>query len=80
MILKPFAILGPSLRHHRRYLAIALAATLGAQLIGIPFPLLTRSMIHIVASAQKNHSETSWTDPSAPVFPVLGVGSPAAAR
>jgi ABC-type multidrug transport system fused ATPase/permease subunit len=73
MILKPFAILGPSLRHHRRYLAIALAATLGAQLIGIPFPLLTRSMIHIVASAQKNHSETSWTDPEQALWIFAGI-------
>lgn len=45
---RPFAIVLPSLRRHRRQLWIALAATTCSQLIGVPLPLLTRTMIHAV--------------------------------
>ena len=44
----PFSIVMPSLRRHRRQLWIALAATAGSQLVGVPLPLLTRTMIHAV--------------------------------
>ncbi len=62
MTLGPFSILNVPFRRHRRYLAIALGTTLGAQLVGIPFPLLTRSMIHIVGNA-RNHHESFFADP-----------------
>jgi len=48
MTLKPFRILRPSIRPHRVDLVVAVLAAIGAQLIAIPMPLLTRWVIHQV--------------------------------
>ncbi len=62
MTLRPFRVLWPSLRAHRTDLVIAVLAAVGAQMVAIPLPLLTRWIVHRLSI------DTVGTDMSQDVF------------
>ena len=59
MTLRPFRVLWPSLRAHRTDLVIAVLAAVGAQMVAIPLPLLTRWIVHRVSVINPDGTDVS---------------------